>query len=157
MKLKIGDPAPNFKLPDQNGKLHELKSYQGKKILIYFYPKDFTLGCTAQACSLRDHTPEFNNLKTIIFGISNDSQERHQKFAKKYNLPFTLLADEDKKTVNTYGVYQSKKFMGREYMGIVRTSFLIDEKGKILKIYEKVKPTLNAQQAIDDLKGNNKI
>lgn len=152
MKLKVGNIAPNFELPDQNGKVSKLSDFKGQKVLIYFYPRDFTPGCTTEACSLRDSFPNFKNLDTVVLGISKDSVESHNKFARKYSLPFTLLADVDHKVQETYGVWQGKKFLGKSYMGTVRTSFLIDEKGKIAKIYEKVKPPVHAGEVIGDLK-----
>lgn len=151
MKFKIGEPAPDFTLADQNGKEHILSDYKGNKVLLYFYPKDDTPGCTKEACTIRDNFPEFNKLKLKVFGISTDSVKSHSKFAQKYKLPFTLLADEEKKMVKAYGVWGKKKFMGIEYTGTSRTSFLIDEQGKILKIYEKVKPATHAEEVLKDL------
>ncbi len=143
--------APNFTLPDEKGNNHTLSDYRGKWVLVYFYPKDDTPGCTKEACSIRDNFPKFQKMKAVVFGISKDSVKSHGKFKTKYKLPFTLLADEDKKVMNLYGVWAKKKFMGREYMGTLRTSFLIDPKGKIVKIYEKVKPELHAAEVLDDL------
>lgn len=151
-KLEIGQTAPQFSLPDQQGKLHELKSYLGSWVLIYFYPKDATPGCTTEACSIRDNWKAFSSAGVTVLGISADSVNSHKKFAHKYSLPFTLLADEDKKIVTEYGVYGKKKFMGRQYMGINRMSFLVDPKGKIFKIYEKVKPSEHAQEVLTDIK-----
>jgi len=150
--LTIGKPAPSFSLPDQNGTMHTLSDYRGKWVLIYFYPKDNTPGCTKQACALRDEFPAFKKLKCVVFGISTDSEKSHKKFEEKFLLPFTLLADSEKKVVATYGVWALKKFMGREYMGTLRTSFLVDPKGKIAKIYDKVKPELHASEVLEDLK-----
>ena len=124
-KLKIGDKAPVFGLLDQNGKTHSLAEYKGQWVLLYFYPKDDTPGCAKEACAIRDNFPDFKKLKAVVFGISADSVKSHKKFADKYNLPFTILSDEDKKVVRKYGVWGKKKFMGREYMGIFRASFLI--------------------------------
>ena len=152
MKLKTGDAAPDFELDDQNGKVRRLSEFRGKKILLYFYPRDNTPGCTTEACQLRDNFPKFGKINAVVLGISTDSVESHKKFAQKYQLPFTLLADINKKVVKAYGVWQTKKFMGREFMGTVRTSFLIDERGKIVKIYEKVKPPVHAQEVLQDLK-----
>ncbi len=151
MKLKIGQLAPDFKLPDQSGKEHKLLDYRGGWVLVYFYPKDDTPGCTKEACSIRDSFPKFNKLKAKVFGISVDSVKSHAKFAEKYKLPFTLLADEDKSVVKKYGVWAKKKFMGREYIGTLRTSFLINPKGKIIKIYENVKPEAHAEEVLNDL------
>ncbi len=152
IKLKIDSLAPDFELPDQNGKKHKLSDYRGSWVLLYFYPKDNTSGCIKEACSIRDFFPDFRKLKIEVMGISVDSVLSHRKFAKKYDLPFTLLADIDKKIVDLYGVWAKKKFMGREYSGTLRTSFLIDPKGKIAKIYEKVKPEVHAQEVLHDLR-----
>lgn len=152
MKLKIGDNAPDFNLPDATGKKHKLTDFKGKKLLIYFYPKDNTFGCTKEACSFRDYLSDFNKLKTHIVGISGDSIDSHAKFSQKYNLNFLLLADPERKVLEKYDVWQKKSMYGRFFMGIMRTSFLIDEKGNITKIYEKVKPDIHAQQVLADLK-----
>ena len=151
MKLKVGQKAPEIILPDQNGNMHKLSDYKGKWVLAYFYPKDDTPGCTAEACSLRDNLPHFQNSKAVILGISVDSVKSHKKFAEKYQLPFTLLADETKKTVEDYGVWQEKSMYGKKYMGTVRTSFLINPEGVIAKVYEKVKPEVHAQEVLKDL------
>ena len=153
MKIpKIGSRAPSFKLKDQNGKTYSLRDYSGKWVLLYFYPKDNTPGCTKQACAIRDEFPAFKKLNCIVFGISIDSEASHKKFEEKFNLPFTLLADTEKKMVNAYGVWAEKKLAGREYMGTLRTSFLINPEGKIAKVYEKVKPELHAGEVLSDLK-----
>lgn len=151
MKIKLGAAAPAFTLSDQDGKAHTLSDYNGKWVLLYFYPKDDTPGCIKEACGIRDMFPKFKKMDAVVFGISADSIQKHKKFAKKYKLPFTLLSDEDKTVIKKYGVWAKKKFMGREYMGILRTSFLIDPKGKIAKIYEKVKPEQHAQEALTDV------
>lgn len=151
-KIKEGIMAPNFKLADQDDKFHKLSDFRGKWVLIYFYPKDDTPGCTKEACSIRDMMPDFKKLGLQVFGISIQNSKSHKKFEEKYNLPFTLLADEEKEVVNKYGVWAKKKFMGREYMGILRQSFLIDPKGKIVKIYENVKPEIHAEEILEDLK-----
>jgi len=156
--LKINDTAPDFSLPDQDGKIHKLSDYRGKFVLIYFYPKDDTPGCTKEACSFRDNFPHFGNIGAKILGISTDSVASHRKFSQKYKLSFTILADIDKKVVKEYGVWQPKKFMGREFLGTVRSSYLINSEGKIVKIYEKVNPSVHAQEVIKDLeniKGKN--
>ena len=137
-KLKIGDQAPKIKAIDQNGSTITLDQYRGKKVVLYFYPKDMTSGCTAQACNLSDNYSDLIGKGYDVIGVSCDSVKRHQKFIEKYNLPFNLISDEDKKVVNDYGVWQLKKFMGREYMGIVRTTFIIDENGKIEDVISKV-------------------
>ncbi len=152
MKLKIGTKAPEFSLPDQNGKIHSLAEYRGKWVLLYFYPKDNTTGCTKEACEFRDNFSSFGKTKTIILGVSVDSPSSHKKFAEKYKLPFTLLADEKKEVVKMYGVWAKKKMMGREYMGTLRQSFLIDPKGTIEKIYEAVKPPEHAKEVLIDRK-----
>ena len=154
--LKVNSVAPAFSLPDQNGKIHALKDYLGQWVLLYFYPKDDTTGCTKEACGIRDAFPNFKKLKLNVLGVSVDSVKSHKKFVDKYDLPFTLLADEDKKLVNKYKVWAKKKFMGREYMGTLRTSFLIDPKGKIDKVYEKVNPVNHAEEVLEDLKKKKK-
>jgi peroxiredoxin Q/BCP len=151
-KPQVGDQAPDFELLDQGGKLHSLSAYAGGWALLYFYPKDDTPGCTKEACMIRDYFPDFKKLKAKVLGVSVDSVKSHEKFAEKYKLPFTLLADEKKKVVGKYGVWGKKKFMGHEYEGTLRTSFLIDPKGKIAKIYENVKPEIHAEEVIEDLK-----
>lgn len=149
--ITIGKPAPDFELPDQNGATHKLSDYRGQWVLLYFYPKDDTPGCTKEACSIRDYFPQFGKLKVKVLGVSVDSVLSHKKFVDKYKLPFTLLADVDKKVVNLYGAWREKNFLGKKYMGTVRTSFLIDSQGKIAKIYEKVKPEIHASEVIKDL------
>lgn len=151
MKLTQGTPAPDFTLPDQGGREHTLSEHRGQWVLVYFYPKDDTPGCTKEACMIRDNFPQFKKLNMQVFGISVDSVAKHKKFAEKYELPFTLLSDEEKKVVAMYDVWQKKKFMGREYMGTMRTSFLIDPKGTIAKIYEGVKPDRHAEEVLADL------
>jgi len=157
MNFKIGQKALSFTLPDQNGNNHRLSDYKGKWILLYFYPKDDTPGCTKEACGVRDNFPQFKKLNAVVFGISKDSAVKHKKFAEKYQLPFTLLADEDKKVMEKYGVWVKKKFMGREYMGTLRTSFLINPEGKIAKIYENVKPDVHAEEVLKDLEDLRKL
>lgn len=151
MNLKVGQKAPSFKLPDQDGIMHQLKDYAGQWLLIYFYPKDDTPGCTTEACSLRDNLPKFKKGQAAIVGVSVDSVKSHNKFAIKYKLPFTLLADENKEMVEKYGVWAEKSMYGRKYMGTLRTSFLVDPTGKIAKIYEKVKPGTHAEEILKDL------
>ena len=144
--------APDFTLLDQDGAPHALHDYKGQWVLIYFYPKDDTPGCTKQACLIRDGFPSFKKLHAVVLGISTDSVKSHRKFADKYELPFTMLADEEKKVVNMYGVWQTKKMMGRTYMGTVRTSFLINPEGIVAKVYESVKPDLHADMVLADLR-----
>jgi len=152
MKPTVGKAAPAFHAPDQTGEMHALKEYRGKWALLYFYPKDDTTGCTAEACSLRDNWNGFKKLKAVVIGVSVDPVKSHAKFVAKYDLPFTLLSDEDHAIVDMYGVWGKKKFMGREYMGTKRMSFLIDPHGKIAKIYETVKPKDHADEVLADLK-----
>ncbi len=152
MKLHIGYIAPAFSLQDQEGKEHSLKQYAGEWVLVYFYPKDDTPGCTKEACSMRDNLPKFKKMKCHVFGISADVVKSHDKFVKKFELTFPLLADPEKKMIDAYGVWGKKKFMGREYMGIFRMSFLINPKGKIAKIYELVKPEKHAEEVLMDIK-----
>jgi peroxiredoxin Q/BCP len=148
---KLHDVAPDFTLADQNGVSHTLSKFRGKWVLIYFYPKDDTPGCTKQACAIRDSWGEFGKLNCIVLGVSTDGEKSHKKFEEKYILPFTLLADTEKTVVNAYGVWAPKKFMGREYIGTLRTSFLIDPNGSIAKVYEKVKPEIHAERVLGDL------
>lgn len=149
---RIGQAAPTFSLPDQDGKIHTLADYVGKWVLLYFYPKDDTPGCTIEACTIRDQFKDFKNIGAEVIGVSTDSVKSHKKFADAYELPFTLLADENKEMVGEYGVFGEKKFMGRTYMGTKRMSFLVDPNGKIAKVYEKVKPLTHAAEVIADLK-----
>jgi peroxiredoxin Q/BCP len=137
--LKLNQKAPSFSLLDQDSVTHTLEQYLGKKVLLYFYPKDDTPGCTTEACNFRDGYQDFQDRGLVILGVSADSIKSHKKFADKYNLPFPLLSDETKAVCEAYGVWGKKKFMGHEYMGITRSSFLIDEEGNITKIYEEVK------------------
>ncbi len=138
-KLAEGDKAPKLTLPDQSGSKVNLSDFKGEWVVLYFYPKDMTPGCTQQACDFTQSFPKFKKLKAVILGVSADSIERHQKFIEKYGLKFSLLSDEDLKVCKAYGVYQKKSLYGREFMGIVRTTFVIDPKGVIRKIYPKVK------------------
>ncbi len=155
MKLKMGQLAPDFSLSDQTGKEHKLSDYKDGWVLVYFYPKDDTPGCTKEACSIRDNFPKFKKSQATVLGVSVDSVKSHAKFAEKYKLPFILLADEDKTVVKKYSVWAKKKFTGREYMGTLRTSFLISPDGKIVKIYEKVNPEVHAEEVLKDLKNIN--
>lgn len=149
--LQTNDVAPQFMLTDQDGELRSLMDYRGQWVLLYFYPKDDTPGCTKEACGFRDNLPKFKKQSAVVLGVSTDSVKSHQKFVKKYGLPFTLLADEEKKVVEAYGVWGSKKFMGREYMGTLRTSFLIRPEGTIAKIYKDVKPEEHPAEVLADL------
>lgn len=150
--LTLNQKAPDFTLPDQNGKIHTLHEYSGKKVLIYFYPKDDTPGCTTEACNFRDNIQALNDAGLVVLGVSADSVKSHKKFADKFDLPFPLLSDENKEVCEAYGVWGKKKFMGREYMGISRMSFLIDEKGNLAKIYEDVKPKDHVDEVKTDIK-----
>lgn len=148
---QVGAKAPAWKLLDQSGNEHSLSDYKGSWVVLYFYPKDDTPGCTKEACSFRDALPKFKKMDARVFGVSVDPVKAHAKFADKYQLSFTLLSDPEKKTVQEYGVWGKKKFMGREYMGTMRTSFLIDPQGKIAKVYERVKPETHAEEVLQDL------
>ena len=147
-KLQKGDKAPEINAVDQNGNQITLDQYKGKKVVLYFYPKDMTPGCTAQSCNLSDNYKLLQKNGYDVIGVSCDSVKRHQKFIEKHSLPFNLISDEDQKVVNDYGVWQLKKFMGREYMGIVRTTFLIDENGIINEIITKVNTKEHTKQII---------
>ncbi|MEC9422795.1 MAG: thioredoxin-dependent thiol peroxidase [Nitrospinota bacterium] len=150
-EIKEGNKAPDFTALDQNGRKVKLSLFKGKKnIVLYFYPKDMTPGCTTQACDFRDQQKKFKN--TVILGVSCDSQERHQKFIEKYDLPFSLLADTDKNVVQKNGVWQEKKLYGKTFMGIVRTTFLIDKTGVIKKIFPKVKVKTHIEEVLKELK-----
>ena len=150
--LKLKSKAPGFSLPDSQGKMHALKDFLGKWVALYFYPKDDTPGCTVEACSFRDNFLKLTRAGIVVFGVSTDPVRKHAKFAEKYSLPFALLSDEEKTVVEKYGVWGKKKFMGREYMGTLRTTFLIDPAGKIVKIYENVKPDAHAEEILSDVK-----
>ena len=147
--LKEGSTAPAFKTKEANGEIVSLKDLRGQKVVLYFYPKDDTPGCTKEACSFRDSFSQFKKKGIAVLGVSPDSEASHQKFVTKYKLPFTLLADSDRSIAEAYGVWGEKKFMGRTYMGVHRTTFLIDEKGKIKKIFEKVKPDEHAREVLE--------
>ncbi len=149
--LEVGKKAPAFTLEDQKGKQHALKDYLGKWVLIYFYPKDNTPGCTTQACALRDNYSDYKKLKAVVLGISKDSVESHEKFAKKFALPFPILADPSTKMIDKYGAWQEKSMFGKKYMGIQRMSYLIDPKGKVAKVYPKAKPLGHALDVLKDL------
>ncbi len=139
MKLKPGDTAPDFTAKDQNGNTVRLSDYRGKKVVLYFYPKDNTPGCTAEACNLRDNYDALQKAGYVVIGVSKDSEKSHQNFIKKYDLPFTLIADTDLQVHEKYGTWVEKSMYGRKYMGTARTTFIIDENGKIEEIIEKVK------------------
>jgi len=146
--LKAGDKAPKFSGLDQDGKQHTLADYKGKKLVVFFYPKASTPGCTAEACDLRDNFKKFEAQNYALLGVSADSAKAQTKFIEKYELPFPLLADEDKSVINAFGVWGPKKFMGKEYDGIHRTTFIIDEDGIIEEVIEKVKTKDHAAQIL---------
>ncbi len=143
-----GTPAPAFEAADQSGTLIRLRDFRGRKVALYFYPKDDTSGCTAQACNLRDHRAELTAAGVQVLGVSIDSQKSHQKFAQKYELNFPLLVDEDKKIVEAYGVWQEKSMYGRKYMGTMRYTFLIDEQGLVERVITKVDTKNHAAQLL---------
>ena len=149
--LEIGTKAPDFTLPDQNGNMHSLSEYRGKKVILYFYPKDNTAGCTKQACGFAERYPRFTEKGAVVLGVSKDSVASHKKFEEKYGLPFTLLADPELVAIQAYDVWQEKKNYGKTYMGVVRTTYLIDENGKIVKAFEKVKAADNPEQMLGEL------
>jgi peroxiredoxin Q/BCP len=148
LKLKVGDVAPKFSVATNGGGKISLADYLGKNVILYFYPKDDTPGCTKEACAFRDHFSEFKKRGAIVLGVSPDSVKSHDKFAEKFKLPFTLLADEDKKIVEAYGVWGEKSFMGRKYLGTHRVTFLIGPDGKIKKIWPEVKPDEHAAEVL---------
>lgn len=149
--LKAGDKAPDFNITDQNGKVHHIADYKGKKVILYFYPKDLTPGCTVESCNLRDNYDDLKKKGFEVIGVSADDEKKHKKFIEKHDLPFNLLADTNKSVLNDYGVWGEKKFMGRTYDGIHRTTFIIDENGVIEKIINKVKTKDHTQQILDEL------
>ena len=153
--LKEGDKAPEFTAKDDEGNLVSLKDLRGKKVVLYFYPKDDTPGCTKEACDFRDNLGRIQRKDAIVLGVSPDSEKKHQKFKTKYELTFPLLADEDKKIVTDYDVWKEKSMYGRKYMGVVRTTFIIDERGRIAKIFPKVSVTGHVDEvmnALDEVK-----
>jgi len=150
MSLNPGDPAPDFTLPDGNGNLIRLSDFRGQRVVLYFYPRDNTPGCTKEACGFRDAFPEYVAHKAIVLGISTDNAKSHSKFATKFNLPFPLLCDEDAQVATAYDNYGLKKFMGKEYMGVSRSTFVIGGDGKIERIYRKVKPDGHAAEVLAD-------
>ena len=152
MPVAAGTKAPEFELKDNAGNVHKLSDYRGKTIVVYFYPKDNTKGCTTEACSFRDSYAEFKKAGVPVIGISPDSETSHTKFIDKYELPFTLLSDPEHKTCEAYGVWGLKKFMGREYEGVFRTTFVIGPDGTIVKVFEKVKPTDHSLEVLEAVK-----
>jgi peroxiredoxin Q/BCP len=152
--LTVGSNAPHFSTIDQDGRTVSLSDFKGKKVVLYFYPKDDTPGCTKEACAFRDSFPNFKKLNVEVLGVSIDDAKKHKKFADKYNLPFRLLVDSEKKIVQDYGVWGKKKFMGKEYMGTNRVTYLIDEEGKIAHVFATVKPETHPEEILDLLRAN---
>ena len=150
--LEVGSMVPKFSMPDQNGKTHNIADYKGQWVILYFYPKDLTPGCTTEACNFQESLPDFNSIDAVIFGISKDSITQHKKFADKYNLKFSLLSDENSDVCEQFGVWQKKSMYGKEYMGIVRSTFLISPEGKIAKVYPKVNVNEHHAEILNDLK-----
>ncbi len=148
MKLKVGDKAPEIKAKNQKGENFDFSEYRGKKIILYFYPKDSTAGCTAQACNLRDNIDELTNSGYVVVGVSPDNEKSHNRFIEKQDLPFDLIADIDKDVVEKYGVWAEKKMCGRTYMGVLRTTFIISEEGVVEEIIEKVKTKEHVKQIL---------
>ena len=151
--LETGTKAPDFALPDQNGEIHKLSDYAGKKVILYFYPKDNTAGCTKQACGFSERYPQFTEKNAVVLGISKDSVASHKKFEEKYGLAFTLLSDTDRKVIEAYDVWKEKKNYGKVYMGIVRTTYLIDENGIIVKANVKVKAADDPENMLKEING----
>jgi len=148
--LQVGDTVPPFSVLDDHGNTQKLSDYKGKKLIVFFYPKASTPGCTAEACDLRDHYKELQHAGYHLLGVSADSQKRQRNFSEKYNFPFPLLADEDKEVINAFGVWGPKKFMGREYDGIHRMTFIVDEQGLVERVIDKVKTKVHAAQILDN-------
>lgn len=149
--LEIGTKAPGFTLPDQNGTMRSLEEFKGKKVILYYYPKDNTPGCTKQACGFGELYPQFQEKDAVVIGISKDSVASHKKFEEKYALPFVLLSDTGLSAIQDYDVWKEKNMYGKKTMGVVRTTYLIDEEGVIIKAYGKVKAAENAQQMLGEL------
>ena len=147
-ELKVGEPAPDFELTSDQGKRIKLSNYRGKRVIVYFYPKDDTPGCTTQACGFRDRYPVIEEKNAVVLGISPDGVASHQQFKTKFNLPFTLLVDEDHAVAEKYGVWGEKSMLGKKYMGIIRSHFVIDEQGKIVDVQVNIKPTDSVEQAL---------
>lgn len=152
MPIAHGIPAPEFELLDETGTSRRLADFRGKPVVLYFYPKDDTPGCTKEACNFRDDYSAYENAGVVILGVSADSPESHAKFKKKFSLPFSLLADEDHAVCDAYGVWGPKKFMGKEYEGVLRTTFLIDADGKIARVFEGVRPADHSVEVLDAVK-----
>ena len=151
IRLEAGETAPAFDLPDQNGKTHKLQDYRGKWVVLYFYPKDMTPGCTIEACNFRDSFSAFSDLDVVILGVSKDSVDTHTEFSKMYELPFPILSDLNGTACEDYGVWKERSTNGKKFMGINRSTFIIDPKGKIAKIYDKVDVKEHAQELLDEI------
>lgn len=149
--LEIGTKAPDFSLPDQNGEIHSLEEYKGKKVILYFYPRDNTAGCTTQDCGFAERYPQFLEKNAVVLGVSKDSVASHKKFEEKYELPFTLLSDTELSCIQAYDVWKEKNNYGKKTMGVVRTTYLIDEQGIIVKAFGKVKAADNPAQMLEEL------
>lgn len=149
--LEVGSKAPEFTLPDQNGEMKSLADYRGQKVILYFYPKDMTAGCTKQACAFGELYPQFREKGAVVLGVSKDSVASHKRFEEKHGLPFTLLSDTEKKVIQAYDVWKEKKNYGKVGMGVVRTTYLIDEEGVIVKAFDKVKAASNPSQMLEAL------
>ncbi len=149
--LEVGTQAPDFTLPDQDGQMHSLKEYRGQKVVLYFYPKDNTPGCSRQASGFGELYPQFTEKGAVVLGVSKDSVASHKKFQEKYNLPFTLLSDPEKTVIQAYDVWKEKKLYGKVSMGVVRSTYLIDENGIIIRALDKVKPGDNPAQMLAEL------
>ena len=149
--LAAGTQAPSFSLPDQNGRTHTLEEYRGQKVILYFYPKDNTPGCTKQACAFGELYPQFREKGAVVLGVSKDNVASHKKFEEKYGLPFAILSDEGLEAIKAYDVWQEKNMYGKKTMGVVRTTYLIDENGVIARAFSKVKAGENPQQMLDTL------
>ena len=154
MVLKENEIAPDFELEASNGERVKLSDYRGKNVVLYFYPKDMTPGCTTEACDFRDHQERFEGLDTVILGVSPDPINRHEKFIEKYGLPFLLLSDEENKVANEFGVWKLKKNFGKEYMGIERSTFIFDQEGRLVKEFRKVKVKGHVEEALEYIKEN---
>jgi peroxiredoxin Q/BCP len=152
MLLEMGQPAPDFTLLDENNKSHTLSGYRGSPVVLYFYPRDDTPGCTTEACNFRDDHSEYEDVNAVILGVSADTPKSHAKFKEKFNLPFTLLADTETEVCRMYGVWGLKKSFGKEYEGINRTTYLIDADGVIVKVFEKVTPADHSEEVLATLK-----
>ena len=152
MPISAGVPAPDFNLPDENGTQQHLSDYRGRSVILYFYPKDDTTGCTREACNFRDDYSSYLEAGVAILGVSPDSPKSHLKFKEKYSLPFPLLADDGHALCDLYGVWGEKKFMGRRYMGVLRTTFLIDPDGKIKQVFENVKPAEHSTELLSAIR-----